>query len=592
MDAIMPRCHPFALVPLTAALFAGPAGGADALPSLAGLDVVSTVPAPYALHVPASTTQITVQFNLAPAVPLLGQVRVCGTMSGLHPVMVGVAGTTLTITVSGAWEPGELVNVNLHRDIAASGGNTLDGGYYLAFTIAAGAGPRTFHDPVAYGAANVPYFLFGGDLDGDGNPDLAAPNEGTDDFSIWLNPLGTGQLGPRSDHGVGMTPSSCFGEDFDNDGDLDLATADIGSGTMSVALNHGDGTFAPSTAYAAGTTTRQVFGGDFDGDNDVDLAATSRSTDQLFLYYNDGTGSFVAAAPYTDVQDGPFAVEAGDFDLDGWLDLAVASQATFAGPTDSLAVLLNDGQGAFTTAARWHAGDGPWDLAANDLDGDGDCDLASVTSFNNRVHVMFNDGAGGFPTKSGVQSISFPLGVGLGDLDGDGDLEVLSANFNGASIGVYENDGLGGIALDVTLPVNRSGSFAWASDLDGDGDLDVSAVDELSDTLYVFFNEPGVSAPIAEVGGEGGPRLVALPNPAPAEGTTIRLLGLDGIVTVDVLAVDGSRVRRLFEGELPAGRAVAWDGRDAAGQPLPAGAYVLAARGRGGSASEIVRLIR
>ncbi|MGQ0722341.1 MAG: FG-GAP-like repeat-containing protein [Candidatus Eiseniibacteriota bacterium] len=590
---MMPLLRRLAAVPLAAVSFAAtPAAALDTPALAAGLDVLSTSPAPYALHVPASTTEITVQFDLAPAAPPAGAVRVCGTMSGLHPVVANVAGTTMTITVSGAWQPGELVNVNLHRDVSTGGGASLDGGYYFAFTVAAGAGPRNFHEPVAYGAANVPYFLFGGDLDGDGHPDLAAPNEGTDDFSIWLNPLGTGQLGARSDYGVGSTPSSCFGEDFDNDGDLDLATADIGSGTMSVALNNGDGTFAPSVAYAAGTTTRQVFGGDFDGDNDVDLAATSRSTDQVFLYYNDGSGTFVAAAPYTDVQDGPFAVEAGDYNRDGWLDLAVASQATSAGPTDSLAVLLNDGQGGFATAARWHAGDGPWDLAANDMDGDGDCDLASVTSFNNRVHVMFNDGSAGFAVKNGFASISFPLGVGLGDLDGDGDLDVLSANFNGASIGVYENDGLGGLALDATLGVNRSGSFAWASDLDGDGDLDVSAVDELSDTLYVFLNEPPVSVPLGTNPGDTGPRLVAQPNPAPAAGTTIRLVGLEGRVTVDVLAVDGSRIRRLFEGDALRDGSIGWDGRDSAGRPLPAGAYVLLARGAGGSASEIVRLIR
>ncbi|HMB67692.1 MAG TPA: VCBS repeat-containing protein [bacterium] len=560
-------------------------------PAARALDVVTSSPSPYALHQPTSTAQITLTFDAAPVLPPDDAVRVSGTMSGLHPVTLAVNGAVLTATVGGSWQPGELVHVNVRRDVHTAAADSLDGGHVLAFTIAAAAGPMTFETREVYGAAVVPYFIFGGDLDGDGTPDVAAPNEGTNDFSVWLN-SGSGALMPRSDYGVGMVPSSCFGEDLDNDGDLDLATADIASGTMSVSLNHGDGTFAPSVPYAAGTTTRQVFGGDFDGDNDVDLCATSASTDEIYFWFNDGAGSFGAGIPFTDVKTRPFALETGDFDGDGLLDVVVANQAQGSNAPDSLDVLINDGAGWFTRTGRWHAGDGPWDLVVNDFNGDGAPDVGMVTSFNNRIKILINDGSGGFPTRTAAATPAFPLAVQAGDVDGDGDLDLFSSNFNAGSVTLFDNDGAAGLSSVLTLPVNRTGSYTWAHDLDGDGDLDLSVVDELSDSLYVFFNEPPLAAPSLP-GGAPGLRMSAWPNPAPASGTELHLAGASaGRVEIDVVDVRGRRVRRLGAITLAGSTRIPWDGKDERGAPVAAGAYVVVAQGTAGRASTVVRILR
>jgi len=554
------------------------------------LDVVSTSPSPYALAVPASLTQISVTFDAAPVVPPGAAFRVCGTMSGPKTGTVSVVGNTLTFDVTGdAWLPGEFVSVNLRADVQTAGGDPLVNGRFFGFTIAAALASLDWSAPAAWGASDVPYFIFGGDVDDDGHPDVVAPNEGTDDFSVFLNTGGLGLFGSRTDYGVGNVPSSVFGEDFDNDGDLDLASADIASGTMSVSLNHGDGTFAPSVQYACGTTTRQVHGGDFDGDNDVDLCATSRATGEVFLFYNQGDGTFAAGVPYGDVQAGPFAIRTGDLDGDGWLDIAVACQ-----DADSVTVMLNDGDGTFTTTAKFRVGDGPWDMDRADMDGDGDLDIVTVSSFNDRLHVFLNDGTGSFPELRGHHTGFFPIGVFCADADGDGDIDAVCTNFTSGSAQVFTNDGAGQLALQATLPVDRSGSYPWLHDLDGDGDLDFSVVDELADTLFVFYNG---DAPVDVQAGPpvaSGARLVAAPNPAAVRsGTRLSVLGLPGPVEVDVFSVDGRRVRRLWDGDLPAAGVVAWDGRGADGRALPGGAYFVRARGRDGrSASTVVRLLR
>jgi hypothetical protein len=552
------------------------------------LEVVSTSPARYALHVPSSLSTISITLNAAPVPPAAGAVRVFGTMSGLHHGTVSVVGNTISFAVQGAWLPGELVNVNLRRDIATVAGDSLAGGRYFAFTIRSAASSGSWSAPVAYQASDVPYFIYGGDLNGDGRPDIASPNEGTDNFSVWLN-QGGGSFGTRQDYGVGDVPSSCFGDDFDNDGDTDIATADIASGTVSVSLNVGDGTFLPSTPYPANTTTRQVQGGDFDGDNDIDLCATSYGADQVFVYENLGDGTFTAHAPITNVAAGPFAIRAADFDNDGHLDIAVACQ-----DADSVTVLRNQGGGVFAATGRYATGNGPWCLNGNDMDGDGDFELVTVTSFNNRVQVLFNDGTGAFPTKTGALTGNFPLGVFVADLDGDGDEDVTSSNYGAGTVGVYRNPGNGAIALATTLDVSRSGSYTWAHDLDADGDLDLSVVDELADTLFVFFNlapsgSPEVSAPRPR----STAAILARPNPVPpGASTTLELTGFEGRVALDVFGVDGRRVRRLFAGDAARNAVFVWDGRDDSGRKLPAGTFFVRAAGEHASAARPVRLLR
>lgn len=545
----------------------------------AALDVVETHPVAHSLSVAPAIGEIWARFDGVPAVPA-GAVRVAGVSSGLRGATASVSGDTLKITLdAGSFFVGEQVTVGLRNTISGASGS-LDGGYWFSFTVAAGASAAIWSAPLSYGAARIPYFIYSGDLDGDGTADMAVPNEGTSDVSVFLNSSGIGVFSARDDHPVGSKPSSICGEDFDNDGDQDLATADIIGGSVSVLLNNGDGTYAPAVSYAAGgfnTECRQVHGADFDGDGDIDLAATSRATNEVYIYRGQGDGSFSAGVPYTNVGAGPFALHTGDFDLDGHVDIGVACQTA-----DRLYVLLNDGLGQFTTLGNYTIGDGPWDLVGNDMDGDGDLDLVAVNSFANQLVVLRNNGTGAYTTRILVPTSSFPLAVHVADLDGDGDIDATSSNFNAGNVNVFRNPGNGSLAFDVSLDVSRTGSYAWANDLDGDGDLDLTVVDEIADSLYVFYNgavpsdapkpEDPKSIPFAQ-------DLVVAPNPMPiAAGTTLYLQHAHAPITVTVFGVDGRQVRALGGGRIDArGYAIDWDGLDESGRRVAPGRYYVSA---------------
>jgi hypothetical protein len=72
------------------------------------------------------------------------------------------------------------------------------------------------------------------------------------------------------------------------------------------------------------------------------------------------------------------------------------------------------------------------------------------------------------------------------------------------------------------------------------------------------------------------PRLQVLPAPNPSAGAvTIRcLVPMRTPATVEIFDASGRLVRRLHDGELPAGETpLSWDGRDDMGRTVPAGVY-------------------
>ena len=69
-------------------------------------------------------------------------------------------------------------------------------------------------------------------------------------------------FGPKADFGAGAGPVLVAVGDLDGDGNSDLATANISSDDVSVLLGNGDGTFAPKTDFGTGVFPTSVAIGD------------------------------------------------------------------------------------------------------------------------------------------------------------------------------------------------------------------------------------------------------------------------------------------------------------------------------------------
>jgi hypothetical protein len=83
-------------------------------------------------------------------------------------------------------------------------------------------------------------------------------------------------------------PSSVATGDLNGDGDPDLAVANGFSNNVSVLLGNGDGSFQSAANYNAGVEPSSVAIGDLNGDGDPDLAVANEWSDNVSVLINIG----------------------------------------------------------------------------------------------------------------------------------------------------------------------------------------------------------------------------------------------------------------------------------------------------------------
>ena len=319
------------------------------------------------------------------------------------------------------------------------------------------------------------------DFDGDGHLDVAMVAEGNclcnDIVDLYLGD-GTGDFTHTTAVG-GEGPMGVAVGDLDADGDPDLALTNYWTqtGTVSVLLNNGDATFAPEVRYPVGDRPLGIVTSDIDGDDDVDVvaAASGFSSVELAIYplVNGGNGTLVPAAPQEiNQQLGNPKLADGDLDGDGDEDLALGGLST-----DTHFFLFNDGTGRYTPETNNTGGFSSGDLEVIDLEPDGDLDVVSATFGSSQAGdiTVFRNSGGGTFTAELLDSSQQPTGLAVADFTRDGVNDLAAAN-RGSSLGIIHPGGTGGVFPIPPQNVFFAPPFKIATgDLDGDGDTDIAA---------------------------------------------------------------------------------------------------------------------
>lgn len=344
--------------------------------------------------------------------------------------------------------------------------------------------------------------------------------------------------------GLGVTAA-----DYDNDGWIDIYVTNFTDNKL--WRNNGDGTFSDMTVFAGVEEPRYSTSAaflDFDQDGHLDLYVANyvdfsyethrpcyssegnrdycgpqcynALPDRLFRNLGDGRFEDVSEKSRIIVEYGSgLGVVAGDFNLDGLLDIYVAN--------DNLPNLLwvNQGDGSFVDDALMSGcavsldgvSESSMGVDAGDFDNDGDEDIILAhlmnqtnTLYVNEDGVMFSDTS----TLSGLGATSIGM-TGFGavwiDYDNDGDLDLSTAN--GAVMIVREqrtagstfpyamknqlfrNDGEGtfvdvsqkaGVAFELK-EVSRGSAMG---DIDNDGDSDL-LVSNTNGPVRLLINQIG-----------------------------------------------------------------------------------------------------
>jgi hypothetical protein len=212
--------------------------------------------------------------------------------------------------------------------------------------------------------------------------------------------------------------------------------ANAGDNTVSVLLGNGDGSFQAARAFGVGISPLSVAVGDFNGDGAADLVVADGYflSDSVYVLLGNGNGSFQAPRNYT-VGIGPVSVTVGDFLGNGALDLAVANAGS-----DSVSVLLGNGDGSFQAASNFSAGSFPASVAVGDFNGDGIPDLVTANFRSQDVSVLLGNGDGSYQASQNFRVANVSVSVAGGGFNGDGWPDVVVANAGSNKVSILLND--------------------------------------------------------------------------------------------------------------------------------------------------------
>ncbi len=336
-----------------------------------------------------------------------------------------------------------------------------------------------------------------GDFNGDGNDDLVVGDNGSgqgDTLSILLG-KGDGTFGAFSSISLDSGENdSLAAADLNHDGKLDLVVAPLYNnlaGGFSVLIGNGDGSFSPAVFYPppnGDSATNSVVISDFNGDGKLDVVCSDPDSNHLIVFLGVGDGTFKIPVDYS-ASMSPVAIIAGDFNGDGWQDIAsVAASGSIAAVT----VLIGRGDGTFTNHVNHSVPPYPYDLATGDFNGDGIPDLV-VDSFNNpgSVSILLGKGNGSFLSHKDTKVGIAPTYLATGDFNGDGSLDVVVSAEDAKSGMTVLSTLLGKGNGTLQSPINQTiasipSNFAVA-DFNLDGNLDLATCLQLTDSVAVFL---------------------------------------------------------------------------------------------------------
>ena len=319
------------------------------------------------------------------------------------------------------------------------------------------------------------------DLNGDGNTDVAF-DIGADGYAL----LGDGKGGFS---GTPMKLSMQVGVyqdlvDLNGDGKSDILVLYTGGsvdggpaqpGAFQVWIGDGKGNFKQTTNLVTPAADNASYAiGDFNGDGLPDIAYTDSSSagdggeNALTIYLNQGNGAFKESLHET--SDGhPGAVETGDFNHDGKIDLAYLT-GSIKGSYQAygLHYAFGNGNGTFQPDKVYVLDSAPTNMLAADFNHDGRTDLEVglepksnskgqyLPGQERRFATLLSKQTEGFYWLSSVDYWPDPIvPIALKDYNGDGTIDMLYYSINGYAIYPGKSDYTFGDSIALPSGLNN-----------------------------------------------------------------------------------------------------------------------------------------
>lgn len=351
-------------------------------------------------------------------------------------------------------------------------------------------------------------------------PTMGTPNSGGNTSSgsaaSGATPTGFGKGTGQFIDGTSALPVSNSADwgadagDLDGDGDVDIAIAVNGAASR-ILWNDGKAGFTirptsfPSLVMAA-TDVRLI---DIDNDKDYDLIF-SANFEPARIFLNDGVGNFSLHGTVHPTNDAfTYKLAIGDANGDGFSDVFMVQAGQNTASKGQNRLFLNDTNGTYVEAPAGSIpakNDDSLDATFLDVNADGALDIF-VANFGQRPTLLVNDGTGRYVDQSDVYVpptlSTYATSIAQGDLDNDGDIDLFVGNEGAPGAGSpppgelntwLDNKGANVRFDNASSLVPTDAEATWKLrlvDVNADGYLDVVA-SQLRARQRLYINQKGV----------------------------------------------------------------------------------------------------
>jgi hypothetical protein len=349
-----------------------------------------------------------------------------------------------------------------------------------------------------------PDFVVTADFNDDNFQDFAVANFTDGTLTLFDgNPTTPGSFLTGTTIPVGAGPTWISTGFFNTKADtsntiVDLAVANQTAGTVSILHGNGDGTFTvePSLTLPSGAGPTAIAVGDFNDDGFADLAVVNKNANTVSIFLGNGDETF--QTPTTLVTgNAPTSIVAQAFNPNapGIIDLAVTNSTD-----NTLQIFLGNGKGTFTNGVTYNTGVTPVFVASADMNLDGNLDLVvadsgaatTTNTVGNSVSVFLGNGDGTFILPGGTRmdfaAGTTPTSFVIADFNDDGipDLIVTASGDDAVALMLGASGGF--LNAPIEVPVGTTPDSIATADFNGDGLPDVAVSNFGSNTASVILD--------------------------------------------------------------------------------------------------------
>ena len=332
-----------------------------------------------------------------------------------------------------------------------------------------------------------PVWISVDDFNNNNRADIVVVNNGTNNVVVLMDYFAKPSARLNSSRVAGLGDvGAVVVNDFNNDSILDIAFK--AATDIVVFMGLGNSIFDEQRNYSTpeGSSPQYICTGDVNNDNQIDIIIVDYGLNGLDVFLGYGNGSFDTMRNFsTGVGSLPLWVALGDFNDDNALDAVSANYGT-----ESIGILLGNGNGNFTLTSTFFLNDNPTSIAVDSINNDNHLDIV-VSTGSGQVGIYLGQGNSTFISIAWYLTGDYysSWSISVGDFNRDNYSDIVVANTGIDNVGVLLGYGNGSFAPQTSYSTGISSlpCYVIVADCNNDNISDIVATLEGSDEVVILY---------------------------------------------------------------------------------------------------------